>query len=196
MDIALKEWAVVTAAMQQGFQHLLVRKGGLADKDQTFKMDYRKFLLFPTYEHQKNEMIAAQYQDLYQQVLAARPSTDALIIESWAEVQDVFVINHFDAVRQLAAFHIWSEAYLKMRANYKPERALVLVVLRIFNLLQPRKLKNLARYGGCRSWVKLSEEISLEASLPAISDDHFRKVHKTIQDKIQLFANSSRKVTH
>ena len=97
MIIALKEWAVVVAAMKQGLHSVLLRKGGLADKGQEFRMEHSKFLLFPTYEHQSDVMIAGPHKDLYRQA-AVTSSPEELSIECWAEVVDSRVVKDLSAL--------------------------------------------------------------------------------------------------
>ncbi len=162
MNIALKEWAVVIAAMKQGIHSILLRKGGLADKGQEFRMEYSRFLLFPTYEHQSDAMIADPYKVLYREISANPPSPTELSIECWAEVIDSIVIKDLSSLAPFSKLHIWSEEYLKMRLDYKPEKSLHLIKTKVFNFPYPQKVKNLTRYGGCRSWVKLEDEISLD----------------------------------
>jgi hypothetical protein len=54
---ALKEWAVVCKALEEGRQVLLLRKGGIMEYKQGFEVKHDKFLLFPTFEHQSKESI-------------------------------------------------------------------------------------------------------------------------------------------
>ena len=51
---ALKEWATVVKALENGNQTILLRKGGILETT-GFNVNSKKFFLFPTYEHQDNE---------------------------------------------------------------------------------------------------------------------------------------------
>jgi len=54
LDIALKEWASVIAALESGRQILLLRKGGILEQSNKnrFSIIHNEFLFFPTYLHQ------------------------------------------------------------------------------------------------------------------------------------------------
>ena len=52
---ALKEWAVTIAALAAGDQVLIVRKGGIGEK--RFELPHPRFYLFPTYAHQRPELV-------------------------------------------------------------------------------------------------------------------------------------------
>ncbi|MGI0041714.1 MAG: DUF1802 family protein, partial [Nitrosopumilaceae archaeon] len=50
---ALKEWATVVKALENGNQTVLLRKGGILETDSGFNVESKKFLLYPTFEHQE-----------------------------------------------------------------------------------------------------------------------------------------------
>ena len=47
-QIAFKEWAVVCAALASGQQSLILRKGGIHEGRDGFRVAHREFWLFPT----------------------------------------------------------------------------------------------------------------------------------------------------
>ena len=49
----LKEWATVVKALEQGKQTVILRKGGILETASGFKIESKKFFLFPTWEHQE-----------------------------------------------------------------------------------------------------------------------------------------------
>ena len=67
--IALKEWAVTVRALNQGSQVLLLRKGGIREEGKDFRVVHPEFILYPTYEHQRPDLLKAPYQGDLQQVL-------------------------------------------------------------------------------------------------------------------------------
>ena len=56
-QMALKEWAVTCQALAEGQQILLLRKGGIHEDGKDFRVVHREFLLYPTFEHQKPELL-------------------------------------------------------------------------------------------------------------------------------------------
>lgn len=161
MRTALKEWSVIISAMKEGVHHYLLRKGGLADKGQTFKLEHSKFLFFPTYEHQKKEMIQTKYHSIYDKAVLDTPSNELLTIDTWAEVKETREVKTLKDLQKILPYTIWSEEYFQMRLNYKPEKPLFLLLLRVVRLKTPHTISNLRKYGGCRSWVEIEEELDI-----------------------------------
>ena len=61
-QIALKEWAVTVESLAEGQQILLLRKGGIHEEGKDFKVIHPEFLLYPTYEHQRKDLLKPQHQ--------------------------------------------------------------------------------------------------------------------------------------
>ena len=59
---ALKEWAIVCKAAEDGKQVLLFRKGGIMEYRNGFELKHKNFFLFPTFEHQSMESIREEYK--------------------------------------------------------------------------------------------------------------------------------------
>ena len=56
---ALKEWAVAIRAIDRGQQIVLLRKGGIREKE--FKVEHENLFLYPTYEHQEEDLLKPEY---------------------------------------------------------------------------------------------------------------------------------------
>lgn len=189
MNIALKEWSVVVVAMRQGLHHLLLRKGGIADKAQEFRMEHSRFLLFPTYEHENPSMIQPAYKTLFQNKPDLQPAE--LTIAGWAEALQCFTVHDAETLNRLSEFHIWSEEYIQMRIDYKPEKPLHLILVRTHIFNKPIKIANLPRYRGCRSWVPLDTKANPDASKPAVPEDQYHVLLKKIIDQIKAPCNKT-----
>src|SRR3990167_9165701 len=57
---ALKEWAIAVKMLAEGQHILLLRKGGIMEIKEGFKVGAPEFFLFPTYVHQNEEDLADQ----------------------------------------------------------------------------------------------------------------------------------------
>ena len=57
MPIAFKEWAVTVRALAEGEQLLTLRKGGIREPGKHFKLDYDRFFLYPTFDHQRPDLV-------------------------------------------------------------------------------------------------------------------------------------------
>jgi hypothetical protein len=49
---AFKEWAAICAALGEGLQTLIIRKGGIDEGREGFRVAQQEFWLFPTYQHE------------------------------------------------------------------------------------------------------------------------------------------------
>ena len=178
MKVALKEWALVIAALARGEQVFLLRKGGIAEGRRGFELRHRKFLFFPTWEHQHVESVKSEYRDLFQQLQPRDP--EAVAIAYSAEVTDIAPAPSRERFRQLAPHHIWTESFIDLRYGYRPDLPLFLVVVRVHRLPRVAEIANDRRYAGCRSWVDLLEEVSIAESRPAIGEDSFERQRQAI----------------
>src|ERR1051326_1355264 len=91
LEVGLKEWAVVCRALENRRQILLLRKGGIFEAAGEFELEHREFLLFPTYLHQKREMLKPEAHSDFEQrnaepeqvnISAAGVVTDIIRVES------------------------------------------------------------------------------------------------------------------
>ena len=57
MPIAFKEWAVTVRALSEGEQLLTLRKGGIREEDKHFELEHEQFFLYPTFDHQRNDLV-------------------------------------------------------------------------------------------------------------------------------------------
>src|SRR5437870_481809 len=90
---ALKEWAVISKALAEGRQALILRKGGIAESTGEFQLEHTRFWLFPTYVHQQRTGIKPEALPLLEQVEAERPPSDTLRLSHYAEVAGVYELH-------------------------------------------------------------------------------------------------------
>ena len=62
MPIAFKEWAVTVRALAEGEQLLTLRKGGIREPEKHFKLDYSRFFLYPTFDHQRADLVRESHR--------------------------------------------------------------------------------------------------------------------------------------
>jgi hypothetical protein len=168
---ALKEWAVVCRALVEGRQCVLLRKGGIIEETRDFALVERRFLLYPTFEHQDLHSVQEPYRDWFAQTLEARPSDDVVRVDSWAEVTDVFLTHDLDALLGLSDEYAWSPDYIRMRMAYKPRKPMNVVVVRTWRLPTHVDVPVEEHFAGCKSWVPLYTTVPLDDSTPVLSDD-------------------------
>ena len=57
MPVAIKEWAVTVRALAEGEQLLTLRKGGIREENKHFEIEHDRFFLYPTFDHQRNDLV-------------------------------------------------------------------------------------------------------------------------------------------
>lgn len=173
---ALKEWALTNRALGDGLQILLLRKGGLLDEDGFFTLEHRLFWLQPTYIHEAERFVKPDYRELLHEVDAAKQAGENrrfLVLNLLAEVTDVWMVGEEREAELRQARHIWSEAYLQQRFDYKPERPLLAAALRIYKRTEPHIVSMREQYAGCRSWLDLEEPLDCRELSPVLDDSAF-----------------------
>ena len=62
MPIAFKEWAVTVRALAEGEQLVTLRKGGIRESDRHFALEHDRFFLYPTFDHQRNDLVRESHK--------------------------------------------------------------------------------------------------------------------------------------
>ncbi len=169
---ALKEWAVTVAALAAGDQVLIVRKGGIGEK--RFELPHPRFYLFPTYAHQRPELVKPEGRQRFGDPLAQRDEPSRLPLPAYAELHSAHPIADPDALAALDPLHILTADYAEERLRWRRKHPLWAAVLRVWRLPEPPVLEDAAAYGGCVSWVDLPAAIGAPAlGEPALSDEAF-----------------------
>jgi hypothetical protein len=175
---ALKEWAIVCKAIEDGKQVLLFRKGGIMEYRNGFELKHKVFFLFPTFEHQSIDSIQSEYREelevLKQQQQQQKDNTqslnqkennisneknskvtqDIINISSFVEITHFIEINDISKLEKLEKYHIWNLDYVKMRFNYNPKKPLYLLMLRAYKLNELIEIQNSPEWSGCKSWIQ------------------------------------------
>ncbi len=152
---ALKEWATVVKALENGNQTVLLRKGGILETASGFELEAKKFVLFPTYEHQDNASLKSQYYGYLADARENKPKDGYNKITSVAEVIEERNISSIEKIEQLSSFHIWSDPYIVERMNWMPEKPMKTVFLKV-SRISPTEVPVLPEYHGCKSWIEIN----------------------------------------
>lgn len=177
-NIALKEWSSVVQAVREGIQTVLLRKGGIEEEGGSFRVAHDEFIFYPTYEHQHREALAPRYQ----RFITSHPMGAATItLDTYARVLDAYPIRRLIHTEPFSHLHIWSPEHVAERFHYKPEDPVWLVVFQGFRLDQPVAIPDDPEYAGCRSWVRLSQAISIAYARPILSDRRLEEVRDSVR---------------
>ena len=198
--IALKEWAIVCKALEDGKQMLLLRKGGIMEYRKGFEVKHNEFLLYPTFEHQSVESIKVEYKEKLKEILEEQNkyyyynnnnrkeidkdnknfnTSSNNIIKLLAKVEDVIEISDKLILSELRDYHIWSDEYVTMRMNYNPSKPMSILLLRIYKLRKPLIVDINDTWAGCKSWIDIETDREIE------TDRDFQNSHKLKMQKIE-----------
>jgi hypothetical protein len=184
---ALKEWAVVCKALEQGRQTVLLRKGGILEYKQGFEVKHDRFLLFPTFEHQSREHLQSDYSDMLEKVNSSQPARGVARLSCYAEAVYVSEVADREVLRRLGRFHIWNESYVNARMDYNPAKPMSVILMRVFRLQSPVDVSNQPEWAGCRSWVPLNAGDDFKAA-PVMDDEAFERVAREFREVLSVAA--------
>ena len=181
-QIAFKEWAVTVNALAQGQQVLLLRKGGIHEVTKDFRIAHPEFLLYPTYEHQNEDLLKPSSQSLFQETLTDSSPAGTVTFSYWAQVTETIKDAELEKVQELSNYHIWTNEYTESRLRWKPMVPLSIMLLRVFKLEAPVNIPWIKEYGGCTSWVEIMPKINLGQLTPAMNDSDYQHSVASIKD--------------
>jgi hypothetical protein len=183
MDImlrhAFKEWAVICRALAEGRQALVLRKGGIEEPAGTFRLEHRRFWLYPTYVHQQRAGIKPEAGPLLDAAEADRPAAGTVRLTHFADVAGIYQLPHLAAAGAVDRLHLWSAATVESRFAYRRPGLNVLPV-RVYRAAEAFDLPEKPEYAGCRSWVELERELPIEGATPVLTDEAFRDLLGTL----------------
>lgn len=178
---ALKEWAVTIKALDEGKQTFLLRKGGIREKE--FKVEHGEFLLYPTYEHQRADLLKPEFHDDLRTTLSrwggqAPKETERpdVTFTHFAQVTEVIEVMDPAKVAALAPHYIWTQDYAEKRLYWRPRHPLEVILVRVFGLEKPVTIPVESYFYGCRSWVDLPSGVALGTPQPVLSEGQFQEM--------------------
>jgi hypothetical protein len=188
---ALKEWAIAIDALENGNTIMLLRKGGIHEKNGRFQVAHEQVLLYPTFEHQQAFLLKSEYANCVCPVTSGwHPET--VRIGSWAEITEILPVSDESIVNRLLPFHIWNEHFISDRLKWKACEPLYILLLRTYKLPQAPEIPYRPKYGGCKSWIDLEQGIDVENAEPVLSESGYQQLVAEIRQIIgdKLYAPS------
>jgi hypothetical protein len=171
---SLKEWAIAISALATGKTIMLLRKGGISEESNQFKVKHHQIWLYPTYEHQKPHLLKPEYCDQVTEVTSGwHPTT--VEIQSCAEITNILTIDSLEILQKLEPYQIWNQQMISDRFKWKPKQPLVILLLKVANLPSAITIPYDQSYGGCQSWIDLQKPISLHNLKPVLSDEQYQQ---------------------
>ncbi|MDF2678836.1 MAG: hypothetical protein K0R47_26 [Brevibacillus sp.] len=179
--LSLKEWAVAVKALGEGHQIITIRKGGLYEETREFRLENNQFYLYPTYEHQKQEMVKPEHHQLLEATrIAWSPEKETVEIAYFAEVTDDVELIDVEKLRALSPYHIWTDNFADVRLHWKKQKPLHILFARVYRLQQPVEIHIDEAYKGCKSWHDLLEAIPGQSFEPVLSEAEYAQKREAI----------------
>ena len=127
-SLGFKEWALVCAALGEGRQSVIIRKGGLAEGRDGFAFRHREFFLFPTFFHEQLARVRLSAAVL------PEPRPNEIEIRYFVRVEEARVMTNWTDVRALQPLHILRESVVRERFDYENTPGVHVAFVRTFRL--------------------------------------------------------------
>ncbi|HEY0971439.1 MAG TPA: DUF1802 family protein [Gemmatimonadales bacterium] len=170
---ALKEWKVLCDAMAAGDIVAMVRKGGIREQRTGFSVRHDRFLLYPTWFHEKAAELQPRFRARLEHAHAGRPAEGIVRIELLAEVAAVWRVGDLEPLRAVEDEHGLAWPAVESRFHYRDNPGVQVVAVRVYRLPDAVELEERRRYQGCVSWVALDEELDVSGATPVLEGDAF-----------------------
>jgi hypothetical protein len=178
---ALKEWACVCRALEEGRQIVLLRKGGISEPDGAFRVAHERFYLLPTYAHQRAELLKPDARAWLAETIARRQDPDVAPLTLWAELQEAIAVDDHRRLEAIDAEHVLAPSYAIERLRWKPREPLWALVLRIHRVATPPSLTIGDEHRGCVSWVELPDDLAPRDRTAVLDDAAFAAAHERLR---------------
>ncbi|MGJ8644001.1 MAG: DUF1802 family protein [Luteolibacter sp.] len=183
MSTTFKEWQVICDALASGRQSVILRKGGIHEGRTGFSFAHDSFYLFPTKFHAQTDHVCEG---------SFTPDSewkegDEFQITHHAQALFAVTLTDWEKVAALSPYHIFTDETLKERFDWEGKGmasgSIHVAFVRVSKLKEPITLTYSKRFGGCRSWVDISEipDAPAENLEPVLADDQFDKLNSEIQ---------------
>jgi hypothetical protein len=182
--VALKEWAVLVEAMARGNLIAMIRKGGIREKRAGFDVRHDRFLLYPTFFHEKLDELADRFHPRLDAAHADRPPEGMIQLQYMASVAAVWLVTDLDRLRAIGSEHGLTWGAVESRFRYRDDPRVHVVAVRIATLPALVTLPEARRYMGCVSWVKLDEDVDVVGAQPVIDDATFATRIRALEDSL------------
>jgi hypothetical protein len=167
---ALKEWAVLVDAMARGEIAAMVRKGGIREQRAGFSVRHERFLLYPTFFHEKILELQPRFAEGLAHAHAQRPDEGTIRLDLVADVVGVWEVRELDALREIEVEHGLAWPAVESRFHYKNKPGVQVVAVRVSRLATPVVVPEMRRYLGCVSWVELDGGVDVSDTTPVLDD--------------------------
>jgi len=94
-------------------------------------------------------------------------------------------IENEEILKKISPYHIWSDDVVLERFHRWNKDEVWCLIVRVYKLKNSVRIKMKSEYGGCKSWIDVSESIDIQDSTPVLSDEDFKRLCDEVLAKIQ-----------
>ena len=181
---ALKEWAVLCDAMAGGDIIALVRKGGIREQRAGFSVRHDRFLLYPTFFHEKAAELAPRFAGALPSSHADRPPAGVVRLALVASVAAVWAVDDLDRMRAIEDEHGLGWDAVSSRFHYRQRPGVQVIAVEVARLREAAEVPELPRYAGCVSWVELETGADVEHSRRVVPRSDFDARLRRLRDAL------------
>ena len=169
--VAFKEWAGICAAVAEGRQALILRKGGIAEGPRGFEPEQRVFWLYPTHVHEAEQGLRDGGPA---RIGAVPPSPNTVRLQILVAVETIPFVDRPEPLAAIADQHVWTDETIQKRFQYRRPGLWVLGV-RAYQRPSPYEVAVTPEHAGCKTWVPLDEPLSTAGVVPVLDDEEFAR---------------------
>lgn len=181
---ALKEWAVLCDAMARGDIIAMVRKGGIREQRAGFTVRHDRFVLYPTYFHERESELAPRFRRTLERSRVDQPPAGVIRISLMADVAAVWHVREIEPLRAIELEHGLAWDAVESRFNYRGVAGVQVVAVRISRLPAAVDVPEARRYQGCVSWVELDADIDVSGAAAILDDANFEARMARMRDAL------------
>jgi hypothetical protein len=190
MRIAFKEWAAVIDALGSGEQIIILRKGGISEGRDGFKVEHPEFWLFPTLFHQQRESVVPSAQSRFDLISPHFPDPSRLRLEYFARVIAWRRLESVAIAERLRGQHVWRDEVISQRFEWGREKNIHALAVRVHRLPGVVELPMLPSYGGCKSWIEIAQDIATAEAKPVLGEEMFASKLSCFQSSLATEAGA------
>lgn len=157
-------------AMKRGELVAMVRKGGIREQRAGFSVRHDRFLLYPTFFHEKINELAPRYAPTLAASHANKPEAGTIRIDCVADVVGLWQVTELETLRAIEGEHGMSWSAVESRFHYRNKPGVQVIAVRVSTLAEPAVVPETRRYLGCVSWVALDEGVNVSNATPVLDD--------------------------
>ncbi|HEX5436734.1 MAG TPA: DUF1802 family protein [Gemmatimonadaceae bacterium] len=173
MRTALKEWAVLVDAMARGDIIALVRKGGIREQRAGFSVRHQRFLLYPTYFHEREGELAPRFVAALPASHAHQPPGGLVRLRYVADAAAVWRVSALEPLHAIEMEYGLSWSAVQSRFAYRNAPGVHVIAARVAQLPEELEIPEARRYGGCVSWVALDHGVEVANATPVMPTQPF-----------------------